>query len=1010
MDIAPQQYSIAAGELGDALNQLAAQSQMQISYAPELVQGKTAPAISGHMTWREALDRLLAGNGLEYSVVGQNLVAIRKSGPHHPRTAPRSSGDGPRAVPSPPPASKPTTLQSITVLGSLLPRTRIETASPLVVISAEDIKNHGFSSVADALQNLSFNTGASSNNGLNAGTTGQSKPWATKTVSLFGLDPSYTKFLINGRPMPTSSQIAESNNSDELYNNLSGIPIDMVERIEVLPGAQSSLYGSDAIAGVINIVLKKHVQFGTLDARYGWYSDGGGRERMVSASDSFEIGKLSLMVGAQVNDQQPMWDFQRKVTAQNYAGGISPQQATTNIYALGYSGATYLPTQPSDCGKLTGLWGGSERYYLDPVYGPYCGSVKTEAYNTLLNKDRNASLSVHADYAVNDDVNLYADLLYNYEEQAHALDKLFAPIIYDPNLDDDVIIWRQFAPEEISHSLDGLLTQRNYENTYTATIGGKVDFGAGWDLDVGFTRAYERSDERSSEMLATGIPGSYGNTVLGPQLGTSADGSPIYSPNYSLLATPLTPEQFAGYLGAGSNRSTDRNDQLRAQLTQSSLFTLPGGDAGLALVVEKGYETWKYLPSPAFTSGELYGVAFAFNPSEGHRNRYATAAELNLPLFKMLTADLSGRYDAYDAEGARFSKPTYSLGLEFRPFDSLLLRGRYATSFKAPSLTDEFEGGSTSQSFATDWVNCSRLGFTGANIGNCPYQYADEPITLMQTSNPHLQPMTAKSWSYGVVWSPTTSLSMNLDYQHTSIRNEVLQEYADYLLQTQLDCENGTLEPSSPTCKAANEQITRDPVPPGSPLLGRIRSVAATKINIAHELNNSVIAGLDYRLDAGAYGRFGLHLAYTRVLTHRQQQFPGDEEIDFLNSPGFFRTEFGTKANASLTWSRRKWDVTLYGTYFGPTPNFAAANSNSYDVPYAGKLTAWRIYNLSINYSPTPTWQLSLRANNIKNSMPPVDVTQPGYTNQPFNAGNYNPFGRELFVEARYRFGIGGDR
>src|SRR5262249_8186264 len=149
-----------------------------------------------------------------------------------------------------------------------------------------------------------------------------------------------------------------------------------------------------------------------------------------------------------------------------------------------------------------------------------------------------------------------------------------------------------------------------------------------------------------------------------------SSGFPIYgAPDYRLLAKPLTPAQYAANLGAGSIPSSNRNDQVRAQLTQSSLFALPGGDAGLALVVEKGSESWTYQPDALLRSGQLMGSQF--EPSGGGRDRYAAAGELNLPLFKMLTADLSGRYDTYVGGGARIGRPTYGVGLEFRPLQQL---------------------------------------------------------------------------------------------------------------------------------------------------------------------------------------------------------------------------------------------------------------------------------------------------------------------------------------------------
>lgn len=985
--------------LSDSLRELGSQAHINVIFDPVAIKNREAPALRGNYELKQALEKLLEGTGFTAEFTSATTVVIK---PQPPATAPvpnsarRSQGRrAQRAATSP----KPNTLSKITVLGSLIPRSQVETASPLLVITAQDIKNQGFSTVADALQNASINTGAINNTAIDTGDL-----WAAKTISMFGLDPSYTKFLIDGRPMALYSQLSQSATVDQLFTNLGDIPIDLVDRIEILPGGQSSLYGSDAIAGVVNIVLKKHAHVATLGARYGWYPDGGGRERMLSFTDGFDIGKLDLMLGAQLSDQQPMFAFQRRLTAQNFSGGINPQEPGSDIFVYGFSGTGYFPASPEDCSKLSDLWGSTEQYYSESGF-PFCGSVSDRAWTTLMNKQQSASLSVHATYTVNDNFNLYADWNDNYQKISNVLDQGYFALFYDPELNDIVEVLRNVAPEEMSTSLDGLMGETDYQNTYMATVGGKVDFGGGWDLDVGFTRSYNRIDHPQKGLLADDVPGSFGYAFLGPQLGTVA-GFPVYSPpnGFSLLTTPMTPAQFAGYLGQATVLSNDRSDQLRAQLTQSDLFTLPGGDAGLAIVAEEGYDTWKYLPSLLLTSGYLEGIAW--NPSNGHRSRYATAAELRLPFFKMLTADLSGRYDSYDAEGAHFSQPTYSLGLEFRPFSTLLLRGKYSTSFKAPSLIDEFEGGSSSQNFVTDWVNCGLLGAAGNNIGNCPPQYYSEPATIIQTSNPDLQPLTAKTASYGLVWSPTPNLSISADYQHILIRNEVLKENPDYVVEQSWLCMNGTLDPASPSCQHFNAEIVRGPPPPNSSLLGPILQVTTTKSNIASEEDNAINANFDYRFGLGRFGRMEANVAYTRVLSHHQQQFPGDSRIDYLHNPQL-STEFATKGNISLTWTREEWSATLLGSYFGPTPNIQA-QYYGYGTPYAGNVAAWHIFNGSVSYSPTLDWQLSLRVNNIKNSMPPLDITQFGSFNQPYTPGNYNPYGREIFVEARYRFGHSG--
>ncbi|MDA3877937.1 MAG: Plug domain-containing protein, partial [Halothiobacillus sp.] len=134
--------------------------------------------------------------------------------------------------------------ETINVTGSLIPQTEIETSTPVVTITAQDIKARGFSTVAEALQATSFATGSVQGQQSSASFT-----QGAETVSLFGLSPSYVKYLIIGLPMGNFPALY---NGSDVFNNIAGIPADLVDHIDILPGGQSSLYGSDAIAGVIN--------------------------------------------------------------------------------------------------------------------------------------------------------------------------------------------------------------------------------------------------------------------------------------------------------------------------------------------------------------------------------------------------------------------------------------------------------------------------------------------------------------------------------------------------------------------------------------------------------------------------------------------------------------------------------------------------------------------------------------------------------------------------------------
>jgi len=969
--------------LGAALQEFAEQSGIQIIFFSRFTDGLDAPALNGAYTSESALRALLQGTDLTFRQIDAKTIQVEPKSSVRKRTDTTSSAAA---------------LEEVVVLGSLLPATQSETASAITRISSEDMKARGFSNAADALQNLTLNTGGVLNTSINQGDV-----WGAKTLSLFGLPANFTKFMIDGRPMPNFSQLQQTTNTDVLITNLSGIPIDMIDHVEIMPGGGSSLYGSDAMAGVVNIVLKKNVQFATLNAGYGWYTGGGGETRRVSFNDSFHLGALNLTLGAQISDQQPIWAYQRSITAQNFAGGVSPQPASEVASVFGYFTGNYY-SDASQCKQLAGLWGGSVQQ-VQTSGGSYCGSSRSGGYQTLTNKERGGSLTAHATYDLNDRLQLYADLYDSYQEQAHSVNTIASSFYYDPNLQDLVSLQRYFAPEEIGYSLNDSLLQKNYENTGSLTLGGKAQLGRGWNLDINLTRSQERIDDRETGLLSNGFTAQF----LGPQL-DSFSGFQSYAPsNYAALYVPLTPAQMSAYLGTASIASSSRNDLARTQLSQQSLFALPGGDAGLALVAERGFESWDYLPPPALYTQTSTGVTseiegLAWQPSGGHRSRYAGAAELNLPLVKMLTVDLSGRYDRYDAEGAVFSHATYGVGVEFRPVETLLLRGKFGTSFKAPDLIDEFEGSTTRVGrYGVDYLNCAKLGFTGENLGQCPIQRQQTPITWKELSNPNLESLTSTSWSYGFVYAPLPTVSLNVDYQHIDIKGEVLKESPTYLLQNELYCANGTLPANSPSCQEVAQQIIRAPATPGSQLLGPFLEVDTRKINRASEANNSISANSRFEFDLVRFGSLTLDTAYTVVLNHTQQNFSGDPTFDLL-SQSQYANGFKSKINAGLTWRSRGWSATVFGTRYGKTPNYAAFVEGN-DAPGAGKLPPWVIYNASLSYSPLAPLQLSLRVNNLTNAMPPFDRTQNGNFNTPFNAQNYNPYGRSMLLEVQYRFG-----
>lgn len=924
-----------------------------------------------------------------------------------------------------PDAKKAKRLQEVTVTGSLIPSSQIETAQPIITITADQLKARGFATVAEALQQSSFATGAVQN----AQDTNSFTPGA-QTLSLFGLSVGFTKFLVDGRPLGNFPALY---NGTDTFNSLSGIPVDMVDHIDILPGGQSSLYGSDAIAGVINIVLKKHLDAPVLDVRYGWDQDGGGANNRISLADSFTFGKFNSLIGIQFSNVQPIYRKDRDITSHFFTGGTTPATASRDELVLSVFNADGTPTgyqflDPNNCSNLSGLWGGTETKQYRQGSGYYCGSQDTPGAGTLDAGRKHVDLYTHNTFDVNDNVQLYGDLLYDYSETTYtngASTSFWgsnveaangATYFYDPTYGGGslLLLQKAFAPEEVGGYSNQL--SKDTENAVQLTFGVRGTFGqSNWDYDLNATHSDDHLIQKDLQRESLQMEQYFSDHVLGKQLGTYY-GYPVYEPNFAGLYTPVSKADYDSFTSYSINHSKTWYNMLRGQLTNASLFSLPGGDAGIAVVLEGGNEGLDISPDPRFAqtvtifngSQEPYFWGTSSTPAAGHRSRSAATVEMKFPLLSQVTLDTSGRYDDYLVSGQHVNHGTYNLGLEYRPLDWVLLRGRYGTAFKVPTLSDEFQLPSGGYSSVYDYLNCGRLHYSGPTQSNCPAPYNGEQYQLLTYGNPALKPITAKVWSYGFVLAPIEHMSISVDYLHFNINNEVGELSATQLSNTEYLCDIGTIEPTSATCTQAFSYVTRGPgrTVDGVPLLGEITNVVTPKLNIANEQVNAIQASFSYLQSIGSLGSLSWSMSYNDELKHTYQDYVTDPHVNYLTNPNY-STDFKSKANASMTWLDNKWSTTLFVNRYGRTPNYAAQVSNGYTAAGAGKLGAWILWNSSVTYNPIKSLGLSFLVDNLFNRMPPIDHTLPGTTYIPYNQDNYNPYGRAYFLEANYKFGQG---
>lgn len=886
-------------------------------------------------------------------------------------------------------------LQEVVVTGSLIPSAKTDTFTPVETITAEDIRSHGFADVAEAVQRMSISTGAVQGAQFNGFTQG------AKVTSFFGLDPAFTKYLFNGLPFANYPSLY---NGSESFVSISGIPTVLVDHIDILPGGQSSIYGSDAIAGVVNVVMKTRMDGPMVDARYGFYDHGGGADRRIAIGDGFSIGNFSLVGGLQYENSNPIWGYNRPLTSQYYAQGATPQTAERDYLVLGVfgqpNGDLYYFEDPAHCANLTGQWNGTVRQYTRANRGTYCGTTQDGAFTTQ-NEEEQVQLYLHSTYDLNDAVQFYGETLLSHDTARASS----GPLTYnssndsssplgnyeDPRLGQDYLnLQHLFSPEEAGGlgNTFGKITH----NSLRGTLGIKGEFGSSWrwlaDMSWSDNKLTEINPVFLSQPLETYFAGIYGPSLgFDPNLGTN-----LYQPDYASFYKPVTPAQYASFSASPRSYSYTEESFARAQIANSALFALPGGNAGAALQFEGGAQGWNYAPDPRYLNGQIF--AFTATAGSGHRSRYAVTAETELPLLKTLKADLSGRYDDYRVDGGNVSKATFNASLQYQPIRQLLLRGRYGTAFKAPTLADEFQGRSGFFQTVTDYYTCYTTGYTPATLGNCPQ---NQNVSAFGTTsgNVRLQPITARIWDLGTVIMPVDGLNLTIDFIRYQIRNEVAQADSNKLLETEAACRLGQIASSSPTCVTALADVTRDTT-------GQIVSIYTPKQNLSRENLSTLILSGGYAWSIGRLGDVAVDLSWTDMLQHYYQQFPGDPFINDLTNP-FYSTEFKTKANLSVTWRRGPVGVTAYVERYGTTPNYLAQQvPDGYSQAGAADIPAWILADFSVRYQPIDALELSLAINNAFNAMPPIDHSNPGTTNVPYNNLNYNVYGREFFLGATY--------
>lgn len=923
------------------------------------------------------------------------------------------------------------TLDRVTVVGSRIKRSEVEGPAPITVITREDIDREGFQTVGDMLQTLTQNTTGSFTGDL--AVTGFTPN--AQVVNLRNLGPGYTLTLINGR---RPAQYPQPYNRDNNVVNIRAIPSSIIDRVEILTGGASAIYGSDAVAGVVNIVLRENFDGTQVRGTIGTTALGGGDSAKVEFTGGRSGDRWSSTFALQAGTEESIFADQRDFMADTRNGPLGPNftnpslaLATLRINTAnsGITTSIYYPGQDV-CDRF------GYTTVTTAARGQYCGGFTQSASRSITNKDAYVSGYNYSTFDVSDNLQLMASATFYKSDaesssgtefwstssspfnrtQPTALAPLGSqlPGYYDANFGEFTFLQRVFNPFELGGNQAA--TTMYDEFTWDVMVGARGTFADRFDWEV--TAAHSKYDYEADRprLLAKAVSDYFLGPVQGWQASPQGVLYPIYALNLDRWNTPITPDIYRALSTRAVNTATTSSTTVNFNVA-GDLFEMPAGPVSFAGVVEAGRQTTDLNSDPRTSATRPYDDQTIFNLSSsgrtvGERNRYAAGAEFRIPLLNSLTANLAGRYDKYDDITAVDDATTVQAGLEWRPFSRLLLRGSYATSFRAPDMQMVFAEGAASFSAALDQYACRAGVGAGAtlgprSLGACNVA-GDPTVYTIQTAiagNSLLEEEKGTSMGYGLVWDIIDDMSLSVDYYRIKLEDQSLQLTAATLLANEANCRLGTYPDGRPFenasdsayCQNVYNLVQRS----GGTPTGTINRINSAYINAALSDTSGIDANFKYRFDTDRIGVFSFDLGYSIVLTDKYKQFEDDDLIDYRDVPSLYNSR--SRARGSVTWRMNDWSTSLFGTRYGSIRNAAGADFTNAAGEFSPlRLKPYMLYNLSVSRRFTDNVDATFQVANLFNNLYRYDASQ-GYPF--FNAFNgSDPYGRRFNLSVAYRF------
>ncbi|WP_338771207.1 TonB-dependent receptor [Massilia sp. METH4] len=895
-----------------------------------------------------------------------------------------------------------TNMQRVEITGSSIKRATAETASPVQVIGREELLRSGKSTVSEYLQTLTVD-GAGSlptgfGNGFAAGST---------AISLRGLGATSTLVLLNGRRM---APFARADDGQKSFTDLSTVPMQIVERIEILKDGASSTYGADAIAGVVNIILRKDVQGLEFKADTGWsrYDDGKQNKASVTfGKGDLDEDKYNWVVNAEYMQSDRIQNSDRKGRAYIGSGDLRPYGFPIGTQ---FAGGYISGTNNANASLVGAIRNPVTTNYVSL---PGCSTLSATADQTGANggclhyqdqwrdmqpEIESINLYTKGTLQINPATQAYMELGYSKRSTAFSMTppSITPTVAFPPNAQTPqgfISYGNQNlmaashpqnpfgAPARVRYLAGDIgVHERNADNEFRRFVVGVKGALAGWDYDAGYTYSDSKLDLLYTNMLNM--------NVLTQALGNPAS---QYFPYY--IGTEAYRNPASLYQALVVNAMSHSKTSLAVvdfKASRELPIALPGGNIGLAIGAEHRREK---VSNPSLAGSENGSINSSYVAAFGDSKVSAVYAELLAPLLKTLELSAAVRYDKYD----NFNSTTPKVGLKWTPTRTFALRGTYTEGFRAPGAA---EGSSSSQSTGTstviDPIRCpgGTPAAGGATATDCGI-----PVAAVKVGDPNLQPETSKGMTLGLVWDPFEGTSVALDGWKIKRENEInpLPYNEAAALPTAIRNDNNLVQ---------NGQVI--------PNSGTLILTQAPYRNSSYTEVSGVDLDIRQRLRLGDYGRATLGLVITHVASWKRHesattvyQYAGTHgNCDTSNCAGTPKN----KVNASASWDIGAWNFTGNLNWRDRMKNIyfegglcASTLANGQPGTKDCEIASFTTLDLSTRFNVSKNFTLFASVNNVFDKIAPLDpLTYGGISYNPMDASG--AIGRYFKVGASYKF------